>query len=192
MSWQDTEIQRLETLLTDIAIHVILTAENNYRENALHQHQWRIQWKAELEEEECKHLHRHGHQAGLTALPYPPRFHGTCAAVRPGGDGTLQIEDTRRGTPRTLRLDPWESAVYAAIADIGTQRSVLAELSAYERCSPTEVRETLSRFVDEGLALEENSRFLALALPPIATPKPAIRAKEMRRVTNQGALASPK
>lgn len=30
-------------------------------------------------------LYRHGYQAGLTALPYPPRFHGTCAAVRPRG-----------------------------------------------------------------------------------------------------------
>ena len=30
-------------------------------------------------------LYRHGFKAGLTALPYPPRFHGTCAAVRPRG-----------------------------------------------------------------------------------------------------------
>ncbi len=30
-------------------------------------------------------LYRHGYRAGLTGLPYPPRFHGTCAAVRPRG-----------------------------------------------------------------------------------------------------------
>ncbi|MCA9692723.1 MAG: TIGR04463 family radical SAM/SPASM RiPP maturase, partial [Myxococcales bacterium] len=30
-------------------------------------------------------LYRHGYQAGLTALPYPPRFHGACAAIRPRG-----------------------------------------------------------------------------------------------------------
>lgn len=30
-------------------------------------------------------LYRHGYKAQLTALPYPPRFHGTCAAVRPRG-----------------------------------------------------------------------------------------------------------
>jgi uncharacterized protein len=30
-------------------------------------------------------LYRHGYEAGLTALPYPPRFHGVCAAVRPRG-----------------------------------------------------------------------------------------------------------
>lgn len=36
---------------------------------------------AELETD----LYRRGYQARLTALPYPPRFHGTCAAVRPRG-----------------------------------------------------------------------------------------------------------
>ncbi|MCA9692819.1 MAG: TIGR04463 family radical SAM/SPASM RiPP maturase [Myxococcales bacterium] len=36
---------------------------------------------AQLEAE----LYRHGYRAGLTGLPYPPRFHGTCAAVRPRG-----------------------------------------------------------------------------------------------------------
>ena len=30
-------------------------------------------------------LYRHGYSVGLTALPYPPRFHGTCGAVRPSG-----------------------------------------------------------------------------------------------------------
>jgi uncharacterized protein len=30
-------------------------------------------------------LYRHAFEAGLAALPYPPRFHGTCAAVRPKG-----------------------------------------------------------------------------------------------------------
>ena len=30
-------------------------------------------------------LYRYGYEKGLTVLPYPPRFHGTCAAVRPKG-----------------------------------------------------------------------------------------------------------
>jgi uncharacterized protein len=30
-------------------------------------------------------LYRHGYRAGLVPLPYPPRFHGTCGAVRPRG-----------------------------------------------------------------------------------------------------------
>lgn len=36
---------------------------------------------ADLETE----LYRHGHEVGLTGLPYPPRFRGTCSAVRPKG-----------------------------------------------------------------------------------------------------------
>lgn len=30
-------------------------------------------------------LYRYGYEKGLTQLPYPPRFHGVCAAVRPKG-----------------------------------------------------------------------------------------------------------
>lgn len=30
-------------------------------------------------------LYRYGFEKGLTQLPYPPRFHGTCAAVKPFG-----------------------------------------------------------------------------------------------------------
>jgi uncharacterized protein len=30
-------------------------------------------------------LHRYAFEKGLTSLPYPPRFHGTCGAVRPTG-----------------------------------------------------------------------------------------------------------
>ena len=30
-------------------------------------------------------LVRHGYKAGLCHLPFPPRYHGTCGAVRPGG-----------------------------------------------------------------------------------------------------------
>jgi hypothetical protein len=40
--------------MTDVAVQVILMAENNCRENAPHQYQWRIKRKAELEEEERK------------------------------------------------------------------------------------------------------------------------------------------
>jgi hypothetical protein len=53
-TWEDDEAQKLETRMTDIAIHVILAAEIQYREGAFQRHQWRIQRKAELEEEERK------------------------------------------------------------------------------------------------------------------------------------------
>jgi|SRR4029077_17193216 len=40
--------------MTDICIQLILTAEIKYRDNALHQYQWRIKRKADLEEEQRK------------------------------------------------------------------------------------------------------------------------------------------
>jgi hypothetical protein len=40
--------------MTEIAIQAVLTAEIKYRENALHQHQWRIKRRAQLEEEQRK------------------------------------------------------------------------------------------------------------------------------------------
>ena len=52
--WQDEDDQKLESRMTDIAIQVILTAEIEYRDGALRQYQWRVQRKAELEEEERK------------------------------------------------------------------------------------------------------------------------------------------
>lgn len=40
--------------MTDIAVQVILTTEIHYREGALRHYQWRVQRKAELEEEARK------------------------------------------------------------------------------------------------------------------------------------------
>jgi hypothetical protein len=54
VAWQDEDDQKLESRMTDIAIQVILTAEIEYRDGALRQYQWRVQRKAELEEEERK------------------------------------------------------------------------------------------------------------------------------------------
>ncbi len=53
-TWQDDDVQKLEAHMTDIAVQLILTAEMKYRENVLHGYQWRIQRKAELEEEQRK------------------------------------------------------------------------------------------------------------------------------------------
>jgi hypothetical protein len=53
-TWEDDDAQKLETRMADIAIHVILAAEIQYREGALQHHPWRIQRKSELEEEERK------------------------------------------------------------------------------------------------------------------------------------------
>jgi hypothetical protein len=54
VTWQDEDHQTLESRMTDIAIQVILTAEIQYRDGAFRQYEWRVQRKAELEEEERK------------------------------------------------------------------------------------------------------------------------------------------
>jgi hypothetical protein len=51
-TWQDDEKGKLETRLTEIAIELVLTAERQYREGALHEYKWRLKRKAELEEKE--------------------------------------------------------------------------------------------------------------------------------------------
>lgn len=51
IAWQDNESRRLEGQITEIAIQLILTAEQQYRESAIRQYQWRLERKAELENE---------------------------------------------------------------------------------------------------------------------------------------------
>lgn len=50
--WQDDEQGKVETRITEIAVEVILTAELQYREGTVRSYEWRVQRKAELEEEE--------------------------------------------------------------------------------------------------------------------------------------------
>lgn len=51
MSWQDGEGARLESLIQDIAVEVVTAAEVNYRERCVRDFEWRVQRKAQLEEE---------------------------------------------------------------------------------------------------------------------------------------------
>jgi len=52
IAWQDDEQGKVETRITEIAIQIILAAELQYREGAMRSYEWRVQRKAELEEEE--------------------------------------------------------------------------------------------------------------------------------------------
>jgi hypothetical protein len=54
ISWQDGDKGKLESRITEIAVELILTAEVQHRESALRRYQWRVERKAELEEEERK------------------------------------------------------------------------------------------------------------------------------------------
>jgi hypothetical protein len=52
IAWQDDDHGKLETRVTEIAVQIILTAELQYREGTVRSYEWRVQRKAELEEEE--------------------------------------------------------------------------------------------------------------------------------------------
>jgi hypothetical protein len=51
-TWQDGDGGKLETQMTEVAVEIVLIAEIRYRERAVGQYQWRVERKAELEEEE--------------------------------------------------------------------------------------------------------------------------------------------
>jgi hypothetical protein len=54
-TWRDTDESKLEALMTEITVEVILTAERQYRDGELRQYEWRIKRKAEIEEQERQH-----------------------------------------------------------------------------------------------------------------------------------------
>jgi len=51
-TWQDDDGSKLEARMTEIAVELILTAELQYREGAIHQYEWRVKRRTELEEKE--------------------------------------------------------------------------------------------------------------------------------------------
>jgi hypothetical protein len=53
-AWQDSDGVKLERQMTEVAVEIVPTAEIRYRERAIHQYQWRVERKAELEEQECQ------------------------------------------------------------------------------------------------------------------------------------------
>ena len=54
LSWQDDDSSKIEARIAEIARELVLTAEVQYRESALRHYRWRVERKAELEEEERK------------------------------------------------------------------------------------------------------------------------------------------
>lgn len=50
-AWQDADNSPLESNIQNIAIGIVVTGEEQYRESAIHSHKWRIERKAQLEEE---------------------------------------------------------------------------------------------------------------------------------------------
>jgi hypothetical protein len=55
-SWQDTDKARLETQLREIAVEMIVSAEQAYRDGVVQLREWRIERKAALEEAERQRI----------------------------------------------------------------------------------------------------------------------------------------
>lgn len=113
--------------------------------------------------------------------PEAPRL-----AMRVADDGGLEIEDTRRSEAVCFSLTPEQARVYRAIDDIASPRRVRELLPEGVGPSEAEIRGMLTAFVEQGLALTENDRFLGLALPASVEEAPVARRRvQMRRIANQ-------
>jgi len=49
--WEDDSDGKVETKLTQIALEIVISAELRYREGVLHGYKWRVERRAQLEEE---------------------------------------------------------------------------------------------------------------------------------------------
>ena len=78
--------------------------------------------------------------------------------------GGLELSDTRFGKKGVWKLSPDEARIYRAIDDPATLEALHASLCGKEG-SPLKLKETLDEFVKHGLAVEEDGRYLGLALP---------------------------
>jgi hypothetical protein len=113
IAWQDDDHGKLETRVTEIAVQIILTAELQYREGTVRSYEWRVQRKAELEEEErersAKRSGRNGNDrsgsnrpASIVCSRAPPRF------SRPEQSGsTLKRFVRHRLTMRLAQRTSW-------------------------------------------------------------------------------------
>ena len=80
--------------------------------------------------------------------------------------GWIQIIDRRGAQAAAHGFNGVEAAIYECCSE--TDRSVgqiCGELQGQEPCEPDQVEAALGKFVDLGLMLQENGRFLSLALP---------------------------
>lgn len=103
----------------------------------------------------------------------------------------LELCDTRAGEAVLWQLNPRDAALYRGITDIASPRRVWEQLPPEARgeLSEAAVRAQLLEMVAQGLALEEEDRFLGLALPLEVGVAPVDQRRvQVRRIANQGPL----
>ncbi|PYG87226.1 ribosomal peptide maturation radical SAM protein 1 [Ruminiclostridium sufflavum DSM 19573] len=101
---------------------------------------------------------------------------------------SMTIIDSRSGKPVAHTLNPDEARLYMIISDPIHIKNICASLkNSYDiQMSSSYIEETLARFTEHGLALEECGKYLGLALPSeTADPSAVFRKGNLRKINNQ-------
>jgi ribosomal peptide maturation radical SAM protein 1 len=110
-------------------------------------------------------------------------------------EGRLFIEDTRGDEPLWFELDRAQSALHRAIRDITTPKRARQALidAGMPALDEKEVRQKLMVFVEHGLALTEDDKFLGLALPAASAEELLDRARgaSARRLADEPSEMAP-
>lgn len=109
----------------------------------------------------------------------PPRLD-----LKEAADGTIELEDTRKGDLVTWKLTPRQSEIYRLVADPSFPNQIAESMPGV---SEDEIRTELEDLVRKGLVFPEKLRFVALAVaPPTALKKVDHAGKtHMSRIANQ-------
>jgi ribosomal peptide maturation radical SAM protein 1 len=104
-------------------------------------------------------------------------------------DGSISIKDTRNSQSVDYELNPDEAKLYMTINDPIHIKDISTSLNQIYnvQLSSEYIKNTLCRFVENGLALEECGKYLGLALPQEAMePSLDERRGNLRKINNQG------
>lgn len=140
--WQDGEAERLESLLSEIALEIVVTAELQYREAAIRSYEWRVKRKAQLEEEARQRTleaqRREKERLAKIEKANVDRLLGEVAALRQANDIRAYVDavcaalrnSTESSAPEELqqwhdwalaqtdRIDPIKGAAYLRPSDV--------------------------------------------------------------------------
>ncbi|MCP4111573.1 MAG: RiPP maturation radical SAM protein 1 [Desulfobacteraceae bacterium] len=79
-------------------------------------------------------------------------------------NGCFRIEDTRDGELKTCYLNNAESLVYEAISDPADTEQIFSACLSRARLPLSTIKNMLSQLLEQNLVIEENRRYLALAV----------------------------
>ena len=130
VSWQDDENRSLETLLSDIAVEVIVAGDLQYREHCLQLHNWQIQRKAQyreyLRQQQEEAERRDRERRILMEKARTDRLLQDAASLRQAEDIRSYVETVRRISPvsvTTSALEQWCSWALAQADKIDPVKS---------------------------------------------------------------------